>query len=256
MLSYICSTEQKYIELMVIVLKTFLTASFIIIIKNIHESPYLNFGPSVQTTKLGQQFVRTAVPNVIHNVDVLYYGQPPRVIKAAVIQTFPTASWIFPVWHLDNYISIRISSQKGHGMNGTVQIYGTLEEIYKPAIPGVVQTVVVSHRAKPGTWISRSIAPLKVNKSVHDKISIENVHCLDNTKIESYYVPAVPDTIQRLDVVYRGNSTTYISQVRIEEPRPNVNFNFSPLGNTYMQVRLASAVGMPIQLLRLLEEIF
>ncbi|KAH9637427.1 hypothetical protein HF086_012040 [Spodoptera exigua] len=64
---------------------------------------------------------------------------------------------------------------------------------------------------------------------------------------ESYYVPAVPDTIQRLDVVYRGNSTTYISQVRIEEPRPNVNFNFSPLGNTYMQVRLASAVGMPIQ---------
>ncbi|KAH9637429.1 hypothetical protein HF086_012042 [Spodoptera exigua] len=91
------------------------------------KSKISTFGAEVKDTDgLEQQFVRTAVPNVIHNVDVLYYGQPPRVIKAAVIQTFPTASWIFPVWHLDNYISIRISSQRGHGMNGTVQIYGTL----------------------------------------------------------------------------------------------------------------------------------
>ncbi|XP_022818447.1 uncharacterized protein LOC111350951 [Spodoptera litura] len=73
-----------------------------------------------------QRFIRTAIPDVIQHVDILYYGKPPTVITTVEITSSPPPSLVFPVWHLDNYISIRISSQRGLGMNATVQIFGTL----------------------------------------------------------------------------------------------------------------------------------
>ncbi|KAH9637428.1 hypothetical protein HF086_012041 [Spodoptera exigua] len=58
------------------------------------------------------------------------------------------------VYDVEDVAQNRITLSNGEVRHDEVLLYE--EEIYKPAIPGVVQTVVVSHRAKPGTWISRS----------------------------------------------------------------------------------------------------
>ncbi|XP_022818464.1 uncharacterized protein LOC111350961 isoform X3 [Spodoptera litura] len=62
---------------------------------------------------------------------------------------------------------------------------------------------------------------------------------------KTYYVPAEPFSIQRLDVAYYGNSTTYINQIRIIEPRLNPigSVTSSALGKTFMQLRISSVVG-------------
>ncbi|XP_050552321.1 uncharacterized protein LOC118277159 isoform X2 [Spodoptera frugiperda] len=73
-----------------------------------------------------RRFLKNAVPDAIENVDILYYAPPSTVIKTILVTSSPPPSSVFPVWHLDNYISVRISSQRGCALNGTVRFYGTL----------------------------------------------------------------------------------------------------------------------------------